>query len=66
MPKFIDTQELQRLLAGGVQLVDVLPPNSYVEDHIPGAVSLPLGDIAAAPERLDPRRPVVVYCYDYQ
>ena len=66
MPRSVDTRELQRLLDSGVQLVDVLPAASYVEVHIPGAVNLPLGDIAAAPRRLDPKRPVAVYCFDYQ
>jgi rhodanese-related sulfurtransferase len=66
MPKSVDTQGLQRLLDAGVQLVDVLPANTYVEEHLPGAINLPLGDIAEAPQRLDPRRPVAVYCYDYQ
>jgi rhodanese-related sulfurtransferase len=66
MPKSVDTQGLQRLLDAGVQLVDVLPAKTYVEEHLPGAINLPLGDIAGAPQRLDPHRPVAVYCYDYQ
>ena len=66
MPRSIDTRELRRLLEAGVQLVDVLPAASYVEEHIPGAVNLPLGDMADAPQRLDRSRPVAVYCFDYQ
>jgi rhodanese-related sulfurtransferase len=66
MPIPVDTERCKELVEAGVQLVDVLPPKAYLEDHLPGAVSLPLGDIASAPERLDPARPVAVYCYDYQ
>jgi rhodanese-related sulfurtransferase len=66
MPTSVDTQGLRRLLEAGAALVEVLPAAAYVEEHIPGAVNLPLADIAEAPERLDPRRPVAVYCFDYQ
>jgi rhodanese-related sulfurtransferase len=66
MPTTVDTEELCRLLAEGVQLVDVLPAATYVQEHLPGAVNVPLGDIAEAPRRLDSSRPVAVYCYDYQ
>ena len=66
MPSSVDTQELRRLLEAGAQLVEVLPAASYVEEHLPGAVNVPLGDIGEAPRRLDPSRPVAVYCFDYQ
>jgi rhodanese-related sulfurtransferase len=62
----IDTDEARRLLEEGAQLVDVLPRNTYLEEHLPDAISLPLAEIEAAPARLDPAKPVIVYCYDYQ
>ncbi len=64
----IDRRELQRLLAEEtVQLVEVLPLAEYEEEHLPGAISMPLKKLRSrASESLDPRRPVVVYCYDYQ
>ncbi len=49
----------------GAQIVDVLPAREYGEDHLPGAVNLPLRKIEAEALRvLDPSRPVVVYCAD--
>jgi rhodanese-related sulfurtransferase len=64
----IGRDEVQRLLREEEgQLVEVLPPAEYEEEHLPGAVSIPLRQLGAeAKERLDPSRPVVVYCYDYQ
>ncbi|MGI8616070.1 MAG: rhodanese-like domain-containing protein [Actinomycetota bacterium] len=65
MPKDIEREEVQRLVAAGAQLVDVLPPSEYAEDHLPGALSLPLRKIdLEAKTTLDPSRPVIVYCWD--
>jgi rhodanese-related sulfurtransferase len=67
MPTAIDRDEVRRLLADGAQLVEVLPARQYEEERLPGAISLPLGDLdrdSAARLRRD--RPVIVYCYDYQ
>lgn len=65
MPKSIHREELQRLLKTGAQLVDVLPPEKYEEDHLPGAISLPLRDIEGqTARRLDAGKPVIVYCWD--
>ena len=62
----VDYQGLRRLLDEGAQLVEVLPAEEYAEEHLPGAISIPLkqldGDSAA---QLDKRRPVIVYCWDY-
>ena len=52
-------------MARGAQIVDVLPAREFGEDHLPGAVNLPLRKIEAEALRvLDPGRPVVVYCAD--
>jgi rhodanese-related sulfurtransferase len=65
MAREIDRDEVQRLMGQGAQIVDVLPPREYGEDHLPGAVNLPLRKIEAEALRvLDPNRPVVVYCAD--
>ena len=66
MPGSIDRQELRRLVAEEeAQLVEVLPKEEYEEEHLPGAISIPLRQIdAQAPERLDRDRPVIVYCWD--
>ena len=66
-PTPIDREEVQKLLAEGAQLVEVLPRASYDAEHLPGAVSIPLKELTArARSELDPARPVVVYCWDFQ
>ena len=65
MPKVIDRDELRRLLEKGAQLVEVLAKEEYDEEHLPGAINIPLRKIdAEARERLEPNRPVIVYCWD--
>ena len=67
MPPEIDRYEVQRLLAEGAQLVDVLPAEEYAAEHIAGALSLPLKELdAEAAAQFDRERPVVVYCWDTQ
>jgi rhodanese-related sulfurtransferase len=65
MPREIDRDGVRRLLGQGAQLVEVLPAGEYAEDHLPGAVNLPMRRLEQqAREVLDPARPVVVYCWD--
>jgi len=65
MPSEIDREELQRLVAGGAQLVEVLPAVEYAEDYLPGAISIPLSHIdAESAKRLDKNRAMIVYCWD--
>ena len=66
MPASIDRAQLLELLeAKQAQLVEVLPRDEYQEEHLPGAVHLPLKTLdAASASILDRERPVVVYCWD--
>lgn len=65
MPKGTDRDEVRQLLAQGAQLVEVLPSPEYEEDHLPGAIHLPLRRIdKRAADVLDSSRPVIVYCWD--
>ncbi len=65
MAVLIDRDRLRELLAEGAQLVEVLPAKEYAEDHIPGAVSLPLRHIdRERTASLDRSRPLIVYCWD--
>ncbi len=67
MPTEIDRHEVQRLLAEGAQLVEVLPREEYEAEHLPGAINIPLKTLT--PEttaRLALDRPVIVYCHDTQ
>ncbi len=66
MPREIHHRhEVQALADRGAQLVDVLGPEEFEEDHLPGAINMPLRKIESeATARLDPGKPVVVYCWD--
>ncbi len=65
MPHEIDREDVRRLAAEGAQIVEVLPAGEYEEDHLPGAVSLPLRRLEQqATEVLDRHRAIVVYCWD--
>jgi rhodanese-related sulfurtransferase len=57
--------ELQPLLAGGAQLVEVLPEREYAEMRLPGAINIPLKQLdAQSAGVLERDRPVIVYCWD--
>jgi rhodanese-related sulfurtransferase len=61
----VDLVKLQKLVDGNGQLVEVLPAAEYADEHLPGAISLPLKQLdATTAARLDPARPVIVYCWD--
>ena len=63
----VDRDQVQVLLAQGAQLVEVLPGAEYDEEHLPGAINIPLKTLdARSAQRLERERPVIVYCYDYQ
>ena len=68
MPTAIERDEVQRLLADEQgQLVEVLPQTEFEDEHLPGAINIPLKELDR--ERtavLDPAHPVIVYCYDSQ
>jgi rhodanese-related sulfurtransferase len=59
------SSEVKALVDAGAQLVEVLPREEYEEEHLPGAISLPLRRIEKeAHTQLDATRAVVVYCWD--
>jgi rhodanese-related sulfurtransferase len=61
----VDLDRIQRLLADGAQLVEVLPREEYEELHLPGAISLPLKELdAESAQQLDLGRDIVAYCWD--
>jgi rhodanese-related sulfurtransferase len=56
---------LRELLDHGAQLVEVLPAGEYADEHLPGAVNIPLKELdRESTAQLDRRRAVVVYCWD--
>jgi len=66
--KGIDRTEVQRLVAEQqAQLVEVLPAPEFEQEHLPGAINIPLKELnRETAMQLDRSRPVVVYCHDYQ
>lgn len=62
----IDREQLQRMVQEGAQLVEVLPEREYGEEHLAGAINIPLKSLdAQAMARLQRDRPVIVYCSSY-
>lgn len=68
MPVDIQRAQVRQLQAAGAQVVEVLPRAEYDQEHLPGAISLPLGDLtrATAEHTLVRDRPIVVYCQDVE
>jgi rhodanese-related sulfurtransferase len=61
----VDAWEARELLAAGVPVIDVLPASIYGQEHLPGAVNIPLETFE--PSQLAPydnAAPLVVYCFD--
>ena len=65
-PVPVARKNMQRLTADGAQLVEVLPRSEYEEEHLVGAIHLPLKSLTAeaAALVLDRARPIIVYCWD--
>ena len=65
MPTQIDRDEVRRQVAAGAQLVEVLKPEEYEGEHLPGAINISLKNLdTEAAKALDRNRPVIVYCWD--
>jgi rhodanese-related sulfurtransferase len=65
VPEQIGYSRLRELLNDGAQLVEVLPEPEYTDEHLPGALSIPLKQLdRESAARLDPARAIVVYCWD--
>ena len=65
MPVSIGRDRVIELVAGGAQLVEALPAHEYNEEHLPGAIHLPIKSLSAdTASVLDRARPVIVYCWD--
>lgn len=65
MVQVIGRDRVRHLMEQDAQIVDVLPAREYSEDHLPGAINLPLRKIETeAGTVLDASRAIVVYCFD--
>ncbi len=63
MPTSIAREEVQRLMrVEAAQLGEALPSQEYQDEHIAGAINLPLKRLSReTASRLDQARPVIVY-----
>ena len=66
MPTEIDVDDVQRLVRyEDAVLIEVLPEREFAEEHLPGALNVPLkGLTAEAVADLDRSRSVMAYCHD--
>ena len=53
---------VRRVRKGEVTVLDVRPFEEYRSAHVPGAVSIPLGELKARLKELPKRREIVAYC----
>ena len=61
----IDNERVRELIGQDAQLMEVLPEAAYGEEHLPGAINLPLKRLdARSAGVLDRHRTVIVYCWD--
>jgi DNA-binding transcriptional ArsR family regulator/rhodanese-related sulfurtransferase len=59
----VDLDELlARAEAGEVVVLDVRPAPEFAAGHLPGAVSIPLGELTSRLDELPPELEVVAYC----
>jgi rhodanese-related sulfurtransferase len=53
---------LRRVRSGEVTVLDVRPAEEYRAGHLPGAISIPVGELEARLEEIPRKREVVAYC----
>ena len=65
MPVRINRDDVQRMVREGSTLVEVLPENEYAQEHVSGAVNVPLKKLnRQTTAHLEKDQPVIVYCFD--
>lgn len=62
-PDAIDVEELEELLGDETFLLDVRQPDEYQDSHVPGAVLMPLGELAARVAEVPAEGRVFVICH---
>lgn len=64
--KSIDSDQARKYMAdkppAELTILDVRQPNEYEKGHIPGAKLIPLPDLTARLDEIDPNKATVVYC----
>ena len=54
----------RREAGADVVILDVRDGASYAEEHIPGALNIPLAELAARAKELPKNKDIVAYCWD--
>ncbi len=62
MPLETDIDTLATAHARGATVLDVRQPDEYVEAHVPGAVLIPLGELATRQREIPDGDPLYVVC----
>ncbi len=66
MAQSVTQDQVRDLMEDGAQLVEVLPKEEYEQEHLMGALNIPLKQLALdTVAGLDKARPVIVYCHDF-
>lgn len=59
----IDSKQAHALVQSGAKLVDVRTPAEYAEKHLPGAVNIPVQELEARINELEPKdQTLILYC----
>lgn len=65
-PVPVDYEEIDKLLAEGHLLIDARDSHLFADAHLPGAISLPLGEVARLFETFSAKypqeTPLIIYC----
>jgi len=65
MAENVTRDRVREEVSRGTPLLEVLPEKEYNTEHLPAAISLPLGDMnLESVARFNRDRPIIVYCYD--
>ena len=58
----VDLDTFAAAFEGGAVVLDVRNPDEYEERHVPGAVLIPLGELAARQDEIPDADPLYVIC----
>lgn len=58
----VDAAGAREAIEGGAQVIDVRTEGEYQMGHLPGAINVPVDQVATAAEGWDPNKTYVIYC----
>ena len=61
-PLEVDLETFAEAHSGGAVVLDVRNPDEYETAHVPGAVLIPLGELAERQDEIPPGDPLYVIC----